>query len=1083
MKFTDLFIRRPVLAVVVSLVIVIAGVQAIRTLNARQYPRSENAQVTVTTTYVGANAELVRGFITTPLERVIAAADGIDYIESESKQNVSIIRARLRLNYDANRALSEIGSKIDQVRGDLPPEAEVPVVNIESADSQFASAYLSFSSRFLKQNEITDYLVRVVQPRLSSIQGVQRADLIGARTFAMRIWLKPDRLAALNVSPAQIREALARNNYQAAVGQTKGSLVQVNLTANTDLKSVEEFRQLAVREKDGAVVRLGDVAEVVLGAEDYDAAVAFSGQTAVFIGVWALPDANSLDVIKRVRVAMDGLQSQLPEQIEAKVAYDATTYIKNAISEVERTLGETLLIVVVVIFLFLGSIRSVLVPVVAIPVSLVGAVFLMQVFGFTVNLLTLLAIVLSVGLVVDDAIVVVENVERHLREGKTPVDAALAGARELVGPIVAMTITLAAVYAPIAFQGGLTGALFREFALTLAGAVAISGVVALTLSPMMSAQLLRAGGQERGLAGRINRGFDRLQGAYARSLAVVLRARGGVYVAWAVVSLLAVVMYSQAPKELAPTEDQGVIFGIVDTPSNSTLDQLAPSIREVNRTAMELPEAEFTFQNTSPSSGFWGVGLKPWEERGRTAAGILPEVQARVAGIPGIRTFPVLPPALPGGGNFPVELVIASTAESAEILDFARKLQERAVASGMFAFPPLIDVKVDQPSSEIALDREKVNELGLDLRTVGADLGSAVGGNYVNRFSIDGRSYKVIPQVLRSERLNPEQLQDLHVTGPDGRLVALDTIATLKDGVTPRSLNRFQQLNAVKISGVAIRPLDQALKLLEGEAAKILPEGYTLDYTGESRQLRTEGNRFLPAFLLAVVLIFLVLAAQFNSFRDPFVILAGSVPLAMFGALVLVFLKMPNPNLPAFTDGWTTTLNVYSQVGLVTLVGLVAKNGILIVEFANKLQEQGLSKLEAVQGAAATRLRPILMTSVATVFGHFPLTLVTGPGAQARNSIGLVLVAGMTIGTAFTLFFVPAIYLLVARDRRAQARDAHGGAAVPADGSLEVAYQAAGGAPRIGPALLQGGASVPVPSAASRAADDAPGDMISPVVS
>jgi multidrug efflux pump len=1051
MKFTDLFIRRPVIAVVVSLVIVIAGLQAIRTLNARQYPRSENAQITVTTTYVGANAELVRGFITTPLERVIAAADGIDYIESESKQNVSIIRARLRLNYDATRALSEISSKIDQVRSDLPPEAEVPVVNIESADSQFASAYLSFSSGFLKQNEITDFLVRVVQPRLSAIPGVQRADIIGARTFAMRIWLKPDRMAALNVSPAQLREALARNNYQAAVGQTKGALVQVNLTANTDLASVEEFRQLAIREQAGAVVRLGDVADVVLGAEDYDAAVAFSGQTAVFIGVWALPDANSLDVIKRVRTELDALQAQIPEQIQAKVAYDATSYIKDAIREVERTLAETLLIVVIVIFLFLGSLRSVLVPVVAIPVSLIGAVFLMQVFGFTVNLLTLLAIVLSVGLVVDDAIVVVENVERHLREGRRPVEAALQGARELVGPIVAMTITLAAVYTPIAFQGGLTGSLFREFALTLAGAVAISGVVALTLSPVMSAYLLRGGGEERGLAGRINRAFDRLRALYARSLAAALQAKGAIYAAWVVVSLLALAMFSQAPKELAPTEDQGVIFGIVDTPSNSTLDQLGPSAREVNRTVMSIPEAEFTFQNTFPNGGFWGVGLKPWEERARTAAKILPEVQARVAAIPGVRTFPILPPALPGGGNFPVELVIASTAESSEILGFAQKLQERAVASGMFAFPPLIDVKIDQPSTQIELDREKVSELGLDLRTVGGDLGSAVGGNYVNRFSIGGRSYKVIPQILRSERLNPEQLADIHVTGPNGQLVALDSIATLRDSVTPRSLNRFQQLNAVKISGVAIRPLDQALGYLEGEAAKILPEHYTIDYTGESRQLRKEGNKFLPAFLLAVVLIFLVLAAQFNSFRDPFVILAGSVPLGMFGALVLVFLKMPNPNLPAFTDGWTTTLNVYSQVGLVTLVGLVAKNGILIVEFANKLQAQGLSKLEAVQSAAVTRLRPILMTSVATVFGHFPLTLVSGPGAQARNSIGLVLVAGMTIGTAFTLFFVPAIYLLIARDHRSRAEGARDAEAIPATneapGVLGAAYQGLGEGP------------------------------------
>ncbi|BDG05164.1 efflux RND transporter permease subunit [Anaeromyxobacter oryzae] len=1030
MKLTDLFIRRPVIAIVVNLVIVIAGVQAIRTLNARQYPRSENAEITVTTTYVGASADLVRGFITTPLERVIASADGIDYIESESKQSVSTIKARLRLNYDANKALAEIGSKIDQVRGDLPPDAEVPVLTIESADSQFASAYLSFSSDFLKQNEITDYLVRVVQPRLSAIPGVQRADILGARTFAMRIWLKPDRMASLNVSPAQVRQALAANNYLAAVGETKGSLVQVNLTANTDLRSVKEFQQLVIRQKDGAVVRLGDIADVVLGAEDYDTAVNFSGQTAVFIGVWALPNANSLDVIQRVRTEMASLQKEIPEQIQARVAYDATEYIRDAISEVETTLGETLLIVVVVIFLFLGSFRSVLVPVVAIPVSLIGAVFLMQVFGFTVNLLTLLAIVLSVGLVVDDAIVVVENVERHLRDGMRPVVAALVGVRELVGPIVAMTITLAAVYAPIAFQGGLTGSLFREFALTLAGAVAISGIVALTLSPVMSAYLLRR--EEGRLAQRINHGFERIRAAYSRQLERSLRSRGPTYVAWIAVSVLAVLMFTQAPKELAPTEDQGVIFGVVNTPANSTLDQITPFTREVNRTVMSLPESEFTFQITFPNNGFWGVGLKPWEARKRSAFQLVPEVQRRVAAIPGIQTFPILPPALPGGGQFPVEFIIASTAETSEVLDFAKKIQEKAVASGMFAFPPLIDVKLDQPSSEIELDRDKVAELGLNLQTVGQDIAAATGGNFVNRFSIGGRSYKVIPQLLRSERLNPEQLKDIYVTGPGGQLVALDSIATIKDTVTPRSLNRFQQLNAVKISGVAMRPLDQALSYLEGEAGKILPKGYVLDYTGESRQLRTEGNKFVPAFLLSVVLIFLVLAAQFNSFRDPFVILAGSVPLAMFGALVMIFLKMPNPTIPFFTDGWTTTLNVYSQVGLVTLVGLVAKNGILIVQFANKLQEEGQEKIEAVRHAAATRLRPILMTSVATVFGHFPLTLVTGPGAKARNSIGLVLVAGMTVGTLFTLYFLPAIYVLIARDHRRQGREEARPALAPA---------------------------------------------------
>jgi multidrug efflux pump len=746
-------------------------------------------------------------------------------------------------------------------------------------------------------------------------------------------------------------------------------------------------------------------------------AVNFSGQTAVFIGIWALPNANSLDVVQRVRSEMEALQKEIPEQIKAAIAYDATKYIRSAIREVESTLADTLLIVVVVIFLFLGSLRSVLVPVVAIPVSLVGAVFLMQIFGFTVNLLTLLAVVLSVGLVVDDAIVVVENVERHLREGKGPVDAALAGARELVGPIISMTITLAAVYTPIAFQGGLTGSLFREFALTLAGAVTISGVVALTLSPVMSAWLLRAGHEERGLAGVIHRTFERIKATYARHLDISFRIRGVVYAAWITVSVLALAMFTLAPRELAPAEDQGVIFGVVNTPANSTLDQVMQSTRAVNKAVMSLPEAEFTFQITFPSGGFWGVGLKPWDQRPRTAFRILPEVQQRVGAIPGVQTFPVVPPALPGGGNFPVEFVLASTAESTEILGFARQIQEKAAASGLFAFPPLLDVKIDQPESEIEIDRDKAAELGLNLQSVGQDLGAAIGGNFVNRFSVAGRSYKVIPQLLRVERLNPEQLQDVYVTGPGGQLVALGSIARIRDSVAPRALPRFQQLNAVKLSGVSIRPLDEALSFLEGEAARILPRGYTIDYTGESRQLRTEANKFLPAFLLAIALIFLVLAAQFDSFRDPFVILAGSVPLGMFGALVLTFLKMPNPNIPFWTNGWTTTLNVYSQVGLVTLVGLVSKNGILIVEFANKLQAQGLGKVEAVRSAAITRLRPILMTSVATVCGHFPLTLVTGPGAAARNSIGLVLVAGMAVGTAFTLFFVPAIYLLIAKDR------------------------------------------------------------------
>jgi multidrug efflux pump len=1016
MKITDLFLRRPVLALVVNLIIIIAGLQAIRSINVRQFPQSENAAVTVKTVYVGASADLVRGFITTPLERAIAAADGIEYMESKSTLGLSTITVRLKLNYDSTKALAEISSKVDQVRADLPPEAEVPIINIESADSQWASAYLSFSSDVLKQNEITDYLVRVVQPRLSAIQGVQRADILGARTFAMRIWLKPDRLAAYNLSPTQIRDSLAANNFLAALGQSKGALIQVNLTADTNLNTVDEFKRLVVMQKNGTIVRLGDVADVVLGAESYDEEVRFNGQAAVFIGIWALPNANSLDVIKRVRAEMESVKHDLPTGLSAHIAYDATDYISNAITEVLKTLGDTLLIVMIVIFLFLGSFRSVLIPVVAIPLSLIGGIFLMQAFGFSLNLLTLLAIVLSVGLVVDDAIVVVENVERHMSEGKTPLQAALIGARELVGPIIAMTITLAAVYLPIGLQGGLTGSLFREFAFTLAGTVTISGIVALTLSPLMSSRLLTPGIEERGLPGFIARNFRRLREFYGRCLGKTLTARPAVYTTWIVISFLTVPMFTMSAKELAPTEDQGIIFSILDASANSTLDQNRFFADAVNRVYTSIPEYEFTFQVTFPNSGFAGLVVKPWDERKRTVFRILPEVQAKLSAIPGIQAFAVTPPALPGGGDFPVEFVVASTADTREILEFAKQLQMKAMASGMFAFPPLIDVKIDQPQTEFVIDKDKVAALGLNLGQVGGDLGGMVGGNYVNRFDISGRSYKVIPQIERSGRLNPGQLQDVYVTGPGGKLIELSTIATQRDTVVPRSLNRFQQLNAVKLSGVPMRPLDEALGFLEKEAKKILPQGYVMDYTGESRQLRTEGNRFLPAFALAIILIFLVLAAQFNSFRDPFVILAGSVPLAMFGSLLFTFLKMPDPNVPFLTNGWTTTLNIYSQVGLVTLVGLVSKNGILIVEFANKLQLQGLPKLDAIQQAAMIRLRPVLMTTAATIAGHFPLTLVSGAGAAARNSIGLVLVGGMFVGTMFTLFIIPSIYMLIARD-------------------------------------------------------------------
>ncbi len=1019
MRLTDIFVKRPVLAIVVNLVILIAGIQSIRSLSVRQYPRSDIAIVTVTTSYVGANADLVRGFITTPLERVIASADGIDYMESSSAQSISTITVHLKLNYDTNAALTQIQAKVAQVRNDLPPEAEAPIIDLQTADNQFAAIYLGFSSKDLDPNQITDYLTRVVQPKLSAISGVQRADILGARTFAMRIWLKPDRMAALGIAPSTVRDALAKNNYLSAVGQTKGTMVSVNLVANTDLRTAEEFRQLVVKEQGGVVVRLGEIADVVLGAEDYEQDVRFNGQAATFMGIWVLPTANTLDVVKQVRDTMPEIRAQLPAGMNVGIPYDSTEYIKDAISEVLRTLTETLLIVIVVIFLFLGSFRSVLIPIVAIPVSLIGAVFLMLLAGFTINLLTLLAIVLAVGLVVDDAIVMVENVERHLHEGKRPMAAAIDAARELVGPIIAMTITLAAVYTPVAIQGGLTGSLFREFALTLAGAVTVSGVVALTLSPMMGATLLRTGDGERGFAGWVNRRFESVRRGYSRALASTLAYRPVVLAVWAVVAILIVPFYLFSQQELAPYEDQGFFFGFVQASANATLEQTKLFTDQIYDVYRSFPESGSVFQLTQPSGGFGGMTVKPWSQRTKTTQQLLMESMGPLSKIAGVRVIPQAPPPLPGGGNFPVDLVIASAAEPEQLTDLANQLVKKAFASGLFIFADA-DMKFDQPQTEIVFDRDKLRSQGVDLAQAGRDLSALLGANYVNRFSIQGRSYKVIPQVARVERLTPDQLSQIYVTGAQDKLVPLSTFATLRTTTEPRELKKFQQLNAVRIQGVIPPqvPLDKALTFLETEARAILPQGFTIDYAGESRQLRTEGSKFLGTFLLSAILIYLVLAAQFESFRDPFIILAGSVPLALSGALMFSFLGF-------------TTLNIYSQVGLITLVGLVSKNGILIVQFANELQQLGRSKVAAVLEAAATRLRPILMTTAATVVGHFPLVLATGPGAGARNSIGIMLVSGMVIGTVFTLFVVPSIYVLVAKTHHAAVREPGRVARVP----------------------------------------------------
>jgi multidrug efflux pump len=1089
-SFTDLFVRKPVIALVVNIVILVLGVVAYFQLNTRQYPRSDSAVVNVTTIYFGASADTVRGYITTQLERVIASADGIDYIESESRAGMSSIKVYLRLNYDTNAALAQISSKIDQVRNELPPESEAPTISVETADNQFASMYLSFYSESLDQNQITDYLNRMVQPRLSAVKGVQKADVLGGRVFAMRVWLKPDELAARNLSPAEVRQALAANNALAAVGSTKGSMLSVSLIANTDLKNVEQFRKMVVAERGGSIIRLEDVADVVLGAESYDEEVRFDGQTATFMGVWVLPTESTIEVMKRVRDVMPDIERSLPAGLKAKIAYDATKYIEDALSEIMTTLTETLLIVAIVIFLFMGSFRSVLIPLVSMPLSLIGALFVMLALGFTINLLTLLAIVLAVGIVVDDAIVVVENIERHIREGQTPFDAAILGARELVGPVISMTITLAAVYAPIGFQGGLTGALFREFAFTLAGAVAVSGFVALTLSPMMSAYMLKDHEhEEQGLSGRINRLFDRLRDRYDRAIGAMLEPRdfgkgtgtigkvlGGALLAllvvvaitrfapaaakhWSVMlvgglaavsalaavffiffdfllgrkfsvipyvlmlgallTLMLVPFFMFAQRELAPKEDQGVVFGILLPSPTSTIDQNVLFADQVQKLFKDIPEYENSFQITGASFGFAGIILKPWSERERSSLQLEQELQGPAASITGINFVVMTPDPLPSGGSMPIEFVLRSTADHREMLEYAQELVQYAntEANDPNAAPTFYfadsDLKFDLPQVEIEIDKEKVANMGLSLSDVARDLGSMLGGGYVNRFVNDGRSYRVIPQVERGQRLNAAQLLDYHVRGPNGQLIPLSTIATLKETVQPRTLNRFQQLNSVKITGVG-PSIDNALKKLEARAAEILPPGYSIDYGGQSRQLRNEGEALWKAAVLALLLIFLVLAAQFNSFRDPFIILLGSVPLAFFGAMIPIFL-------------WKTSLNIYSQIGLITLVGLIAKNGILIVEFANTLQEQGVPKRDAIRRAAATRLRPVLMTSAATVFGHMMLIFVTGPGAAARNSIGWVLVVGMAIGSLFTLFVVPAFYMLIAKDhaRSSLPRSAH----------------------------------------------------------
>jgi multidrug efflux pump len=1004
MKFTDFFIRRPVLATTVSLFIVVLGLRSLFNLPVNQYPRTQNAVVTVSTAYYGADAQTVAGFITQPLESAIAQAQGIDYLSSSSSSGISTVTATLRLNYDANRALTEINTQVNSVKNQLPVQAQVPVLTVQTGQTTDAM-YIGFYSDTLPTNNVTDYLLRVVKPKLDSVEGVQTAEILGARQFALRAWLDSNKMAAHGITAADVSAALVSNNFLAALGSSKGQMVTIPLTAGTDLHTVDEFKKLAVKQNGDAIVHLEDVATVTLGSENYDFNVAFNGVRSVFIGIKVAPEANILDVAKHVREAFPVIRTQLPTGLTGQIVYDSTDFINTSINEVIKTLVEALLIVTVVIYLFLGSFRAVLVPVIAMPLSLIGTFFIMLMLGYSINLLTLLALVLAIGLVVDDAIIVVENVDRHMKEGASPLNAALIAARELGSPILAMTVVLIAVYVPIGFQGGLTGALFTEFAFTLAGAVAVSGVVALTLSPMMCSRFFKPEQDSGRFVHAIDTIFEKVRKIYEQVLRGLLKTWPVLIVMGGLLLVLLIVMFKMSNSELAPEEDQGIVLSQVVGSPTATADQMQTYADQVFKIGKSMPEYSQMFQMTGVptlNAGIGGVLFKPWEERARSAHQIQQDLQARWNKVAGARVAAFQFPPLPGSSGLPVQFVITTTEPFENLNEVAQQVLEKAKASGKFYFIDA-DLKIDKPQATVVVDHEKVTALGMTEQDVGNALSSALGGGYVNYFSIGGRSYKVIPQVLQTDRLNPSQVLDYYIKAPGGGMFPLSTVASLKNSVVAESITRFQQLNSVTLSGVSGSSQGDVLQFMRDTVNQVAPSGYTVDYAGQSRQYMQESGSFLATMLFAVIIVFLALAALFESFRDPVVILV-SVPLALFGAMIFIFLGF-------------SSMNIYTEVGLVTLMGLISKHGILIVEVANQLRSTGLGKLEAIVGAAVIRLRPILMTTAAMVFGVVPLVMAFGAGAAGRHAMGLVIFTGLSIGTLFTLFVVPAMYMLLASNR------------------------------------------------------------------
>ena len=1020
MNITDIFIKRPVLATVVSLLILVLGLRSAGLLPVREYPATQNAVVTVATTYTGADPALIAGFITTPLENAIAQASGIDYLTSTSTKGLSTISANLRLNYDSNKALTEINTKVNSVLNSLPKDAQQPSIYIQVGDS-IDSMYIGFYSSVLPANKITDYLIRVVQPRLQAIEGVQQAEILGEQKFAIRAWLDPQKLAAYSLTATDVSNALAANNFISATGRTKGQMVTFNLTANTNLTTVDEFRRLIVKAKNGAIVRLEDVANVTLGSDDYDYDVRLDGKSAVYIGIKVAPAANILTVIQHVRQGFPSIEHELPEGLKANMVYDATKYVNDSIHEVEQSLLEALCIVTVVIFLFLGSLRSVFIPVITIPLSLIGAFFVMLLFGYSINLLTLLALVLGIGLVVDDAIIVVENIHRHIEAGMSNMQAALQGAHELANPIIAITVVLIAVYVPIGFMGGLTGALFTEFAFTLVGAVTISAIIALTLSPMMCAKLLKPLHDAQGntVQGNqfvlwIDRQFEKLSHGYAYVLERALKHLPVVAVFAAIVLVSIYFLYAISRSELAPQEDQGIVITSLTAAPDATLEQTELYSHQVYQVFAGTPEIDHVFQLNGVSglnSSIGGGVLKPWGERKRNADAIQQAVQGQLKKIAGAQVAVFQPPSLPGsGGGLPLQFALKTTDSYERLNEVSKNFLEKARTLGMFPFIDT-DLKFDQPQTTILFDRDKIAQMGLDMQNIGSTLSWALGGGYVNYFNWAGRSYQVIPQVDRAHRLNQDQLLNYHVTAADGASVPLSTVMHFKRDVVPQSLNHFQQLNSATISGV-IRPgitQSQALIALNQLAKEVLPSSYSVDYAGQSRQYMNESNALLLTFFFALLIIYLALAALFESFIDPLIVLV-SVPMSICGAMIFIALGIGG-----------ASLNIYTEVGLVTLIGLISKHGILIVQFANDLQKSGKTKYEAISMAARIRLRPILMTTASMVLGVLPLILATGAGAISRFSIGLVIASGIAIGTLFTLFAVPAMYLIFSRKKMDEA--------------------------------------------------------------